>query len=59
VAVGNDVVLGQTLLVMETMKMEINVQAHCDGRIEQVLCVEGQAVTAGQSLILMQRKDTL
>ncbi|MBC7415350.1 MAG: urea carboxylase [Herminiimonas sp.] len=54
VAVGDNVKAGQTLLVMETMKMEINVHAHCDGRIEQLLCAEGQSVIAGQSLILMQ-----
>ncbi|MEC5217072.1 urea carboxylase [Actimicrobium sp. GrIS 1.19] len=58
VAIGDHVKAGQTLLVMETMKMEINVQAHCDGDIVQLLCVEGQAVTAGQSLILMQRTES-
>jgi biotin carboxyl carrier protein len=36
------------------MKMEITVYAPCDGRIEQLLCTEGQAVTAGQALVLMR-----
>jgi urea carboxylase len=57
VAVGDEVRNGQTLMVLETMKMEINVQANCDGRIVQLLCAEGQTVAAGQSLILMQRKE--
>ena len=53
VAVGAEVAAGQALLVIESMKMEITVHAHCAGRIEQLLCVEGQSVTAGQPLVLM------
>jgi urea carboxylase len=52
-SVGAQVKAGQTLLVIESMKMEIAVLAPCDGRIEQLLCTEGQAVTAGQALVLM------
>lgn len=54
VAVGTPVTAGQALLVIESMKMEITVHAPCDGCIEQVLCVEGQSVTAGQALVLMR-----
>lgn len=54
VAVGDDVKAGQVLLVIESMKMEISVQAHCDGRIVQMLCNEGQAVTAGQALVFIR-----
>ncbi|MDR3371727.1 urea carboxylase [Rhodoferax sp.] len=52
--VGAEVKAGQALLVIESMKMEITVHAPCDGRIEQLLCAEGQAVTAGQALVLMR-----
>ena len=53
VAAGAEVTAGQALLVIESMKMEITVHAHCAGRIERLLCVEGQSVTAGQPLVLM------
>ena len=52
--VGAQVTAGQTLLVIESMKMEIAVLAPCDGCVEQLLCTEGQSVTAGQALVLMR-----
>ncbi|MGB4361814.1 MAG: urea carboxylase, partial [Rhodoferax sp.] len=53
--VGAQVKAGQALLVIESMKMEITLHAPCDGCIEQLLCTEGQAVTAGQALVLMRQ----
>lgn len=53
--VGAQIKAGQALLVIESMKMEITVHAPCDGRVEQLLCSEGQAVTAGQPLVLMRQ----
>jgi urea carboxylase len=54
VAAGDEVVAGQTLVVVESMKMEVSVQAPSAGRIERVLCSEGQSVTAGQALVVMR-----
>ena len=54
VKAGAEVMAGQALLVIESMKMEITVHAHCAGRIVELLCVEGQSVTAGQPLVLMR-----
>jgi biotin carboxyl carrier protein len=44
---------GQALLVVESMKMEITVHAPADGRIHKLLCSAGQAVSAGQALVLL------
>jgi urea carboxylase len=54
VAAGDEVDAGQALLVLESMKMEVAVHAPSAGRIERVLCSEGQPVTAGQALVVMR-----
>jgi urea carboxylase len=53
VTVGEEVTAGQTLVVVESMKMEVSVQASSSGRIERLLCAEGQAISAGQPLVVM------
>ena len=50
---GATVKAGDLLLVVESMKMEISVSAPCDGTVYKVLCSEGQAVSAGQPLVLL------
>jgi urea carboxylase len=51
---GAQVTAGQALVVVESMKMEITVHAPCDGRVERLMCAEGQAVKAGQPLLLLR-----
>jgi biotin carboxyl carrier protein len=48
---GDEVTKGQTLVVLEAMKMELRVQAPDAGRVQRVLVVEGQVVARGQQLI--------
>ena len=48
---GDLVTKGQTLLVLEAMKMEIRVQAPRAGRITKVLVKHGQTVEREQTLI--------
>ena len=51
---GESVSEGQTLMVLESMKMEISVSAPDDLRVKQVLFETGQRVTAGQPLIVLE-----
>jgi urea carboxylase len=50
---GAAVKAGEPLLIVESMKMEISMNAPCDGTVHKLLCVEGQAVSAGQALVLL------
>lgn len=48
---GETVTKGQTLLVLEAMKMEIRVQASRDGVVKKLLVKQGQTVEREQILI--------
>ncbi len=51
VAVGDTVTKGQTLLVLEAMKMEIRIQAPSDGVVERLAVEQGETVEREQVLI--------
>lgn len=51
VRAGESVTKGQTLIVLEAMKMEIRVQAPQDGRVKKVFVQPGQTVEREQTLI--------
>lgn len=51
---GDTVRAGQTLLVLDSMKMEIAVHAPCDGVVTQVLLGKGHQVNAGQALVVIE-----
>jgi len=53
-SVGDSVKAGDTLLILESMKMEITVQAPCDGVISHVLLNAGNRVNAGQALVILE-----
>ncbi len=57
VSEGENVTRGQTLVVLEAMKMEIRVSAHEEGRITRVLVSKGDVVERGQVLVEMAGKD--
>ncbi len=48
---GDSVTAGQTIVVLEAMKMETEIAAHRDGTIVQVLVREGDAVAVGDVLL--------
>lgn len=51
VRAGDSVTRGQTLLLLEAMKMEIRVTAPADGLVKQVLVEAGAVVDRGQRLV--------
>jgi urea carboxylase len=54
VQTGDTVAEGQSLIILEAMKMEISLVASCAGKVGQILCQTGQAVIAGQILMLVE-----
>ncbi|NBD22041.1 urea carboxylase [Aquabacterium fontiphilum] len=53
VAAGDAVAEGQTLAVVESMKMEFPVLAPMTGQVQAVRCAEGGGVTAGQTVVVL------
>ena len=54
VDLGMRVSVGTPLLIVESMKMEINVTATHEGIVQQILCNEGASVASGQNLIVIE-----
>ncbi|MCW7536758.1 urea carboxylase [Aquabacterium sp. A7-Y] len=57
VSVGDEVREGDTLAVVESMKMEFAVVAPCGGQVLRVDCREGAGVAAGQNLVVLQTAE--
>jgi acetyl-CoA carboxylase biotin carboxyl carrier protein len=53
VTVGDAVGEGQTCVILESMKMEMPVEAPAAGRVEAILVKEGQAVNEGDVLVTL------
>jgi urea carboxylase len=54
VRVGQAVKAGETLVLVESMKMELPVTAPVDGVIEQLRCAEGRSVQVAQLLVSLR-----
>jgi 3-methylcrotonyl-CoA carboxylase alpha subunit len=54
VAEGDSVQKGDTLVLLEAMKMELRIQAPALGQVTRVLCAAGQVVERGQLLVELQ-----
>lgn len=51
VKVGDRVSTGDTVLMMEAMKMENSITAEAGGTVKAILCKEGEQVQSGQALV--------
>jgi urea carboxylase len=51
---GTKVSAGDTLLVVESMKMELDIKAHKSGIVRELLCQPGQALQAGQAVAIVE-----
>lgn len=52
--VGDTIAEGDTVVILESMKMEMPVEAEGGGRVVEILCVEGQAVSEGEILVVLE-----
>jgi acetyl-CoA carboxylase biotin carboxyl carrier protein len=53
VGVGDDVSDGDTVVVLESMKMEMPVETEDDGKVAEIRCEEGQSVQEGEVLVVL------
>lgn len=51
VAVGDRIMEGTTVVILESMKMEMPVEAEEEGTVKAILITEGQSVVEGAPLI--------
>jgi len=53
VSVGDEVEDGDTVVILESMKMEIPVEAEDDGTVKEIRCAEGDSVSEGDVLVVL------
>ena len=53
-SIGDSLEEEDTIIVLESMKMEIPVVAPQDGSLKEILVAEGDAVTEGQDIAIME-----
>ncbi len=54
VEVGDQVDEGDTVVILESMKMEMPVEAEDPGTVTEVRCQEGQSVQEGDVLVVLE-----
>jgi acetyl-CoA carboxylase biotin carboxyl carrier protein len=54
VVVGDEVSDGDTVAILESMKMEMPVEAEDDGTVKEIRCEEGQSVQEGDVLVVLE-----
>lgn len=51
---GTDVIKGDTVLIVEAMKMEHSIKANKDGKVAKIFFAEGEQVSGGAQLVEIQ-----
>ncbi|HEX4690689.1 MAG TPA: biotin/lipoyl-binding carrier protein [Solirubrobacteraceae bacterium] len=54
VKIGDTVEEGDTVAVLESMKMEMPVEAEDEGTVSEILVEEGQSVSEGDTLVVLE-----
>jgi acetyl-CoA carboxylase biotin carboxyl carrier protein len=54
VKVGDTVEEGDTVVILESMKMEMPVETEDEGTVADIRCEEGQAVSEGDTLVVLE-----
>ena len=54
VAVGDAVEEGDTVVILESMKMEMPVEAEDAGTVKEIPVAEGQSVSEGDTLVVLE-----
>ncbi len=53
VAVGDCVEEGDEVMVLESMKMEMPLEAESGGKVEEIKCSEGDPVSEGDTVVVL------
>ena len=54
VEIGDHVEEGDTVVILESMKMEMPVEAEDPGVVKEIQCEEGQSVSEGDPLVVLE-----
>jgi len=54
VAVGDAVEEGDEVLILESMKMEMPLEAESEGTVAEIRCAEGDSVSEGDTLLVLK-----
>jgi acetyl-CoA carboxylase biotin carboxyl carrier protein len=54
VEIGDSVEEGDTVVILESMKMEMPVEVEDPGVVTEILCQEGQSVSEGETLLVLE-----
>lgn len=52
---GDAVSAGDVLVILESMKMEMPIEAPEAGKVAEVRCKEGQSVSEGEVLVVLEK----